>query len=266
LLLGFHAIAVILPMLWLIASSFKNSWGIFQNPWAMPDKLRWVNYANAWRVGNLGWKFVNSIMVSFSSLALALILGSMVAYVVGRFFFPARRLVYFSFVGGMALPAFLGIVPLFLLMQNLHLYGTRYGLIAVYVTYSLPFSVFVLTGFFRTLPHELAEAASMDGASPFLTFWRIMLPLAKPGLITAGTFVFISLWNEYPIALVLLGNNEATHTLPLGIANLAMTQKYQADWGALFAALAIGILPTVLLYTVFQRQIQGGLTAGAIKG
>src|SRR5690606_14304077 len=126
------------------------------------------------------------------------------------------------------------------------LLGTRVGLVLVYVAFSLSFTIFVLTGFFRTLPWELAEAAVIDGCTPAQVFWRIMLPLAKPGMATAGIFVFIGLWNEYPLALVLL-SDESTHTLPLGIANLTMTHKYAADWGALFAGLTIGVSSTLML-------------------
>lgn len=263
--LAVYAAIVIYPMVWLLSTSLKDSWSIFQNPWAFPVKINWQNYPNAWTKGELGFKFLNSVIVDVISLALILAVSAMAAYVLARFTFPGSRLFYYLFLGGMALPVFLGIIPLFSMMSRMHLLNSRSGLVIAYVSYSLSFTIFVLTGFFKTLPTQLAEAAAIDGSSPFGTFWRIMLPLAKPGLVTAGIFVFIGLWNEYPLALVLIAKNEL-HTLPLGIANLTMTQKYQADWGALFASLAIGILPTVILYTVFQRQIQAGLTAGAVKG
>lgn len=265
ILLGIHAILVAYPMFWLLSTSLKSSWGIMTDPWAVPESPHWVNYINAWTKGELGRKFMNSVYMDTIALAAILIIASMAAYCIGRFRFRGNRAFYYTFVGGMALPAFLGIVPLFMLMSRLQLLNTQHGLVIVYVAYSLPFTIFVLTGFFRTLPNELAEAAVIDGCSPFGVFWKVMLPLAKPGMVTAGTFVFISLWNEYPLALVLL-STEKLQTLPLGIANLTMTQKYQADWGALFAGLAIGVIPTVLLYSVFQKQIQSGLTAGAVKG
>lgn len=290
LLLVLHGILVVYPMFWLLSTSFKDSWGIFKSPWTLPEEVRWgervpLNYENAWTKGELGPKFLNSVIVSFTSLAALLAIGSMAAYVLGRFAFRGNRALYFLFLGGMALPAFLGIVPLSLMLGRFNgllasldlpqtlwesesgygLHLAHLGILGVYVAYSLPFTVFVLTGFFRTLPHELAEAAIVDGASPYTIFWRIMLPLAKPGMVTAGTFVFIGLWNEYPLAFVLLANDRL-HTLPLGIANLTMTQKYQSDWGALFAGLAIIVIPTIVIYTAFQRQIQAGLTAGAVKG
>lgn len=267
--LGIHALLVLYPMVWLLTTSLKESWGIFQSPWGLPDTAQWGNYPRAWTTASLGAKFLNSLLVCGISLVLILSVAAMAAYVLGRFAFPGRRGLLAVFAGGMALPAFLGIVPLFELLTQLRLLNTQPGIILVYTAFSLPFTVFLLTGFFRTLPHQLAEAAVIDGCSPFAVFWRVMLPLAKPGLVTAGTFVLISLWNEYPLAQVLLQNTEGgrdIQTLPLGIANLTMTQKYQSDWGTLFAGLTIGVLPTVVLYTLFQKQIQAGLTAGAVKG
>lgn len=262
--LGTYALIVIYPMLWLFATSLKDSWSIFKDPWALPEKLHWVNYVNAWTTGALAGKFWNSLLVDSVALVLILFLSSMTAYALGRFRFPGDRALYYLFLSGMALPVFLGVIPLFRLMNQIGLLDNRTGLLIAYVAFSLSFTIFVLTGFFRTMPGELAEAAAIDGCSPFATFWRIMLPLAKPGLTTAGIFVFIGLWNEYPLALVLI-TTDNLQTLPLGIARLTMTQKYQSDWGALFASLAISVLPTIIAYTIFQRQIQHGLTAGALK-
>lgn len=276
--LSLHALVVAYPLSWLLTTSLKDSWSIFKSPWALPETMRWVNYLNAWVKGALGWKFWNSFVVDSIALVLILLIASMASYALARFRFRGNRFLYYLFVSGMALPVFLGIIPLFLLMRQLQipaipplgwethsLLDTRVGLILVYVAYSLAFTTFILYGFFRTLPGELAEAAAIDGCSPFGVFWKIMFPLARPGLVTAGIFVFIGLWNEYPLALVLL-NSESIQTLPIGIANLTMSQQYQADWGALFAGLSIVVIPTICVYALFQKEIQAGLTAGAIKG
>lgn len=259
------AAVVVYPMLWLFTTSLKDAWSIFRDPWALPDKLQFGNYVHAWTKGELGHKFANSVVVDIISLLGILILSAMTAYVLARFAFPGNKAIFYLFLGGMALPVFLAIIPLFQMMKSMSLLNSRIGLIIVYVSYSFSFTVFVLTGFFKTLPSGLAEAAAIDGATPSGTFWRVMLPLAKPGLVAAGIFVFIGLWNEYPLALVLISSNEL-QTLPLGIANLTMTQKYQSDWGALFASLSIAVIPTIVLYAIFQKQIEEGLTAGAIKG
>jgi len=264
-LLGGHGLLVLFPMLWLLTTSLKDTWSIFKDPWKLPETLQWVNYSKAWISGGLGWKFWNSMVVDLVALTVILLVAAMAAYALARFKFPGNRVIYYLFLSGMALPVFLAIVPLFMLMTDLHLLNTRVGLITIYVAYMLSFPIFILYGFFKTLPGELAEAALIDGCTPFGVFWRVMLPLAKPGLVTAGIFVFIGLWNEYPLALVFLSKGEL-QTLPVGIASLTMTQRYQADWGALFAALTISVIPTVFFYTLFQRQIQAGLTAGAVKG
>lgn len=271
--LSFYALLVIYPMFWMLMTSLKDSWGIFTRPWGLPESPNWINYRNAMVKGELWQKIWNSVLVDGTALVLILLFSAMAAYVLGRFRFRGNRALFYLFLSGMTVPVFLAVVPLFIMMNQIGIPGTdirmlntRTGLMIIYVAYSLSFTIFVLTGFFRSLPWELAEAAVIDGCKPSQVFWKIMLPLAKPGLATAGIFVFIGLWNEYPLALVLMSQNENVQTLPLGIANLTMTQKYQSDWGALFAGLTIGILPTLILYMFFQRQIQEGLTAGAVKG
>lgn len=286
LVLALGSLLVIYPMFWLLTTSLKDSWGIFKSPWGLPHNIQWENYKKAMAPldqapgappkdffkDGMAHKIWNSLWIDSVSLFVILLLSSMAAYVFGRFRFRGSRGLFAMFLSGMTIPVFLAVVPLFILMNQIplpftggHLLGTRFGLLVVYVAYSLSFTIFVLTGFFRSLPWELSEAAVIDGCTPSQTFWRIMLPLAKPGLATAGIFVFIGLWNEYPLAKVLVQTEEA-QTLPLGIANLTMAQKYAADWGVLFAGLVIGILPTFIMYVFFQRQIQAGLTAGAVKG
>ncbi len=265
LILVFYALIVTYPMLWLIVASLKSSYELFDNPWAMPASPQWGNYVNAWTQAGIGQCFVNSVFVTAVSMFFILLIGSMAAYALARFVFWGRDALYSGFTAGMMFPVFLGIVPLFLLLNRLHMTDNYFGLIIVYIAYSLPFTVFILTGFFKTLPHELAEAGQIDGCSQFTVFWRIMLPLAKPGLVAAGIFNFFGIWNEYPLALVIISSNEL-RTLPLGIANLMMVQQYQTDWGALFAGLVIVMVPILLVYLLFQRQITEGLTAGALKG
>jgi len=271
-IMGLLSLLVIYPMFWLLMSALKDSWSIFKAPWALPENLHWINFENAWKKGALGAKLWNSLLIDAASMLLILACALPAAYVLGRFRFRGSRALYTYMVAGLALPVFLGIVPLFLLLGKLHvpgttwaLLGTRTGLVLVYAAFSLSFTIFVMVGFYRGLSGELAEAAVVDGCSAPRIFWSIMLPLSKPGIATASIFCFIGLWNEYPLALVLMPT-EAGQTLPLGIANLTMTQKYQADWGALFAGLTIGIVPAIVLFLLFQKHIQAGLTAGAIKG
>ena len=165
----------------------------------------------------------------------------------------------------MLFPVFLALVPLFFLLNTMHMYGTFQGLIVVYVAFSLPFTVFFLTGFFRTIPSALHEAAIIDGANQYQVFYKIMLPLAKAGLLSMGIFNFLGQWNQYILPLVLLTDSKK-YVISQGLAFLALEQKYQNDWSGLFAAIVIVMIPTLLIYILFQSQIQKGLTAGALKG
>jgi N-acetylglucosamine transport system permease protein len=263
--LGAYAILVILPIVWLMASSLKTDTEIFTRPWGLPAAPQWANFSRAWVQANIGVYFLNSVLVTVVSVFLILLISAMAAYVLARFVFPGSALLHRVFLFGMMFPVFLGIVPLYLLLSRMRMLDTYFGLITVYVAYSLSFTIFVLTGFFKTLPGELAEAGLIDGCSHASVFFRIMLPLAKPGMITAGIFNLFGIWNEYPLALVII-SSDRLWTLPLGLAKLTIMQQYETDWGALCAALVIVTVPALIAYLLFQRRITDGLTAGALKG
>ncbi len=265
LLVGAFTLSVLLPLLWVLLSSVKPGADILGDPWGLPSQLRWENYSNAWREAGIGRAFLNSLIVTVASLVILLPIGAMAAYVLAKYVFRGSKTILATFLGGMMFPHFLVIVPLFLMLRDLKMLDTLQGLVIVYVAYSLSFTVFVLTGFFQTLPDELGEAAMLDGCGHAGTFWRIMLPLARPGMIVVGIFNAIGLWNEYGFALVLLSSEER-HTLPQGIANLTMTQQYQADWGALFAGLVIVMTPVLVVYWIFRDKVHETMLAGAVKG
>jgi N-acetylglucosamine transport system permease protein len=261
----FFAATVVLPLLWVLMTSLKSGHEIFGSPWTLPAEPQWANYSNAWSQAGIGRYFTNSLIVTVGTLVLLIPAGAMAAYVFARYPFRGSKTLFGAFLGGMMFPHFLVVVPLFLMLRGMSLLNTKEGLILVYVAYSLSFTVFVLTGFFQTLPGELAEAAMIDGCGHAGTFWRVMLPLAKPGLIVVGVFNAIGLWNEYGLALVLM-NKEQERTLPLGIADLVMNQHYESDWGALFAGLVIVMLPVLFVYWIFRDKIHETMLAGALKG
>lgn len=258
------AIGIVLPMGWVVLASLKTGHEITTSPWALPASPQWSNYSRAWQEAGIGRYFVNSFLVTVATLAILLPVGAMAAYVLAKHPFRGSRTVFGMFLGGMMFPNLLVIVPLFLLLRSMHLLDTKEGLVAVYVAYSLSFTIFVLTGFFQTLPDELAEAASLDGATHAGTFWKIMLPLARPGVLVVAIFNAIGLWNEYSLAKVLI-SSEANTTLPLGLDRLTMTQHYQSDWGALFAALVLVMAPVLALYWPFRDKIAETMVAGAVK-
>ncbi|MBX7131589.1 MAG: carbohydrate ABC transporter permease [Fimbriimonadaceae bacterium] len=263
--LALFALTVIVPLIWVLATSLKSSDEIFRTPWGLPSNPQWQNYPKAWGEAKIGSYFLNSLIATVGTLVLLLPIGAMAAYVFAKYPFRGSKTLFGTFLGGMMFPNFLVIVPLFFLMKNLHLLDTRVGLILVYVAYSLSFTIFVMTGFFQSLPDELMEAAHLDGCTHASTFWKVMLPLARPGLIVVGIFNAIGLWNEYSLALVLLAKDQ-TRTLPLGIADMVQTQHYQSDWGALFAGLVIVMLPVLVVYWIFRDKIHETMLAGAVKG
>ena len=259
------AVTVIFPMIWMIYSSFKTDQELFFSPWAPPVELQWDNFARAWTKAHVGDYLLNTLIVVVPALLLTLIISAMAAYVLARFEFVGRRFLFYLFLSGMLFPVFLALVPLFNLVNQLKMLNTFHGLIIVYIAYSLPFTIFFLTGFFKTLPTEIEESAIMDGANPYQVFFKVMLPMASPGLISMGIFNFLGMWNQYILPLVLI-SDESKYMLSQGLAFMLFKQFYENDWSALFAALTIIMVPTLIVYITFQKQIQDGITTGALKG
>ncbi|MEV8635128.1 carbohydrate ABC transporter permease [Streptosporangium sp. NPDC051023] len=259
------ALLVVLPLLWTLLASFKDNTEIFGDALQLPAELRWDNWARAWGRANVGTYMLNTVVVVAAGTFGTMLFGSMAAYVLARYRFPGNRLIYYLFVSGMAFPVFLALVPLFFVVDQVGLLNTHTGLVLVYIAYSLPFTIFFLASFFRTLPTSVAEAAMIDGASHVRTFFQVMLPMAKPGLISITIFNVLGQWNQYLLPLVLLSGAKDKWVITQGIADISTIAGYEADWPALFAALSMSIIPVVIVYAVFQRQIQSGLTSGALK-
>ena len=264
-LVGVWALIVIFPFVWMVLTAFKADPEIISSPWALPAALQWDNFARAWNEARIGRFFVNTLLVLAGSLTGTLVVSAMASYVLARFEFPGRQVIFYAIIAGLMFPVFLALVPLYFLVNDLGMLGTYQGLILVYIAYSLPFTIFFLTGFFKSLPGDLAEAAALDGASQFQIFFQVMLPLAKSGLIAMGIFNFLGQWNQFLLPLVLLPD-ENKYLLSQGLYFLAVQQGYQNDYGALFAAMVITMLPTLVVYALFQRRLESGLTAGALKG
>ncbi|WP_086824019.1 carbohydrate ABC transporter permease [Allokutzneria sp. NRRL B-24872] len=258
------AVMVAFPLVWAVISSLKTDEQILTSPWSLPDRPHLENWSRAWDQASIGQYFLNSLVVVGGALALTMLLGSLVAYALARYSFPGNRFLYYLFVSGMLFPMFLALVPLFFVVKQLGLLGSYPGLILVYTAYALPFTVFFLTGFFRTLPNEVAESAALDGCSHTGIFFRVMLPMAKPGLISVGIFNFLGLWNQYLLPLV-LNPDPSKYVLAQGLAALSVSQGYRGDFSGLFAGLTIAMLPVLVVYLVFQRRIRSGLTAGAVR-
>lgn len=258
------AVVTALPLLWAVVSSFKSDTEILNEPWSPPSTLRFENWERAWTAASIGRYFLNSLIVVGGALILTMLLGGLVAYALARYEFRGNRVIYYVFVAAMFFPVFLALVPLFFVVRQLGLLGTYPGLILVYTAYAVPFTVFFLHSFFRTLPGEIAEAAFLDGCSHGAVFFRVMLPLARPGLFAVGIFNFLGLWNQYLLPLV-LNPDPDRYVLAQGLAALSVSQGYRSDWSGLFAGLTIAMLPVLIAYVAFQRHIRAGMTAGAVK-
>jgi len=262
------AIMIVFPLCWILLSAFKNNGEIGASAWSWPSHWSFGAFDRAWHKG-IGDYFANTVIVMIFSVPLTMLFGSMVAYVLARYEFPGNRFFYYLFVGGAMFPYFLALVPLFFMVKNLGMLNTYQGLILVYIAYSLPFTTFFMHSFFKTLPTAVHEAAVLDGASHTRTFFQVMVPMAKPGLLSVGIFNVLGQWNQYILPVTLMQQQSSTdkdHSmLAQGLVNLALQQGYSGDYPALFAGMVIAMLPVLVVYLSFQRQVQAGLTAGTLK-
>ncbi len=279
------SILVVGPLLWTLMTSLKTTREITASSIAPPKALLtdpetgsfslsylFQNYINAWTSDNFGRYFFNTFFVVTAAMLLVMLLGAMCAYVLARYQFKGSQLIYYLMLAGLTFPIFLAIVPLYQVLKTLPLpwapngvfLGTFEGLILTYVAFALPFTVFFLYAFFRTLPQEIAEAAQVDGAGHWTTFFRIMLPMAKPGLSSIAIFNFLGLWNQLLLPLA-LNTKEEQYVLAQGVFNFANKAKYEVDFGSLFAAVIITVVPVLIIYMIFQRQLQGSVSQGTMK-
>jgi N-acetylglucosamine transport system permease protein len=257
--------SVTFPLLWTVLTSLKTSRELFTTTWGLPEVIQWGNYARAWQKMKVDTYIFNSVYISIISLALMMLFGSMAAYVLARISFRGSRVLYFFFIAGLMVPGFLALIPAWFLHRSIGTMGTHSALIIQNIAGGMPFTIFMLCSFFKTLPRELEEAAIIDGANRYQVFFRVMLPLAQSGILTVSVFNFLSVWNEYLWALVNI-SKDSLKTLPIGMANLLQQGQYSTDWGALFAGFVIMLVPTFLVYALFQSRLTEGITVGALKG
>ena len=263
-LLSIWSIIVIVPFLWVVLSSFKTTKEILASPFSLPAHWQFDNYAHAWTDAGIRQFFLNTVIVVGVALVLVMALGSMCAYVLARFKFPGARFIYYLMLAGLTFPIFLAIVPLFFVLKNIGLINTLPGLIMVYVAFALPFTVFFLYAFFKTLPDDVHEAALIDGAGEWRAFFRIMLPMARPGMAAVAIFNFLGLWNQFLLP-VALNTDQSRYVLTQGMASFASQAGYAVDFGALFAAVVITVVPVLIVYVIFQRRLEGSVSRGTFR-
>ena len=251
------------PLFWMISSSFKSLGDFLVNRWLLPRKFTLKNYIDAWKKIRLYTFFFNSVIVTGASVVLMVSVGSMAGYAIARFDFRGRDGVLYYFIGGQVIPAIIALIPLIILLKSLGLMNTHLGIILVYIGGGLPFTVFMLQGFFKTIPRELEDAARIDGAGEMLTFIRIMLPMARPALATLIIFQSMWVWNEFLFAFVFLRSKELR---TLTVAVFSVMGQWSTNFPLLFAGLSISTMPIIVLYVLASKQLIKGITAGAVKG
>lgn len=256
-------ITYILPLLWVFNVSFKTNKEIFTAPFALPQNITFDNYSFAWTAGHLGIATLNSLIVCVVALVLGTIIGSMAAFGIARMRWKGSKIAMTYFLTGMMIPIHCVLIPLFTRFANIGLSNTLVGLILPYLTFSLPITIFIMTGFFTGIPNELIECACMEGANIFQIFFKICLPLSKTGLFVTGLMTFIGNWNELLLAMVFISDDEKK-TLPVSLSKFV--GPYNTNYSQMFAAIIIAIIPTVIVYCAFSNKIVDGLTAGAVKG
>lgn len=259
------SLIVLYPLFWNLASSLKSNEEILSSPWTLPSVLRFDNYARAFAQAHIGDYLLNSVLVTALALCLLSFLSLTTAYAISRFAGRLSRAIKSLYMAGLFIQTPVILVPLFLMLSGAGLSDNRPVLALVYAVGALPFSVYLLAGYLASVPRDFEESATIDGCGRYGILFRIVVPLVQPGLITVLIFNFFSFWNEYPVALTLI-YSDAKKTLPSGISNLYEVARYATDWGALFAALAIILVPTIAVYAATQKRLTSGVMMGGLKG
>ncbi len=263
ILLALMMVIYLAPLLWTVMVSFKTNAEIFTSPFALPQVIQLGNYIVAWTAGHLGTATMNSFLVCLVTLALSMVLGAMISFAIGVMRWKASGAVLTYFLMGMMIPVHCVLIPLFTRFARMGLSNSLIGLIIPYLTFSLPVTIFIMTGFFRSMPHELVESACIDGANIYQIFAEVALPLARTGFFVTGLMTFVGNWNELLLAMVFI-SDDSKKTLPVSLSKFV--GPYNTNYSQMFAAIVLAIIPTVVVYCCFSNQIVDGLTAGAVKG
>lgn len=271
------ALMIIVPVTWVFMASFKENVEFYGNPWTLPKGLNWQNFVDAWTTAKMGDYMLTSVMVTALSLAILLVVALPASYVLARFAFKGRAFIKTGFMAGLFINVNYIVVPIFLMLRDgnttmKQIFGSGFLLnnpvilAVVYASTALPFTIYLLSSYFVTLPKAYEEAAYIDGAGYGKTMLQIIFPMAKPSIITVILFNFLSFWNEYIISMTLMSSVKGPKTLPVGLLNLMQAQQSAANYGPMYAGLVLVMLPTLILYICVQNQLTKGMTMGGLKG
>lgn len=270
------AVTILVPVLWVFVASVKENSEFYGNPWTLPKGLYFQNFADAWQKASMGSYMLNSLIVTALALVLLIVIALPAAYVLARFKFRTRAFMNTMFMAGLFINVNYIVVPIFLMLNRGDTFLRRildrpfflnnlFILALVYASTALPFTIYLLSGYFKSLAKDYEEAAYVDGAGYFYTMTRVILPMAKPSIVTIILFNFLSFWNEYIISMTLITKQEMK-TLPVGLMSLMAAQKSAVQYGQLYAGLVIVMLPTLILYMCVQKKLTQGMTLGGLKG
>lgn len=266
LLIGIWVLFTIFLLVWIVAASLSTAPEIMKGEvFKFATGFHLENYVSAWQSNNISVFFMNSLLYSIVSMVFTIAISAPAAYVLSRFTFVGNGMMKSGFIVAMSIPQVMIVLPLFSIATATHLTGSRIVLILLYIGMQVPYTTTFLMTFFKNLSRTYEEAAAIDGCSPMKTFWRIMFPLAQPGLITVAIFNFMNVWNEYFISLIFASSADKMPVGP-GLKSVLTAMQYTGDWGGLFAAVVIVFLPTLLLYIFLSEKIIAGVTGGGIKG
>lgn len=275
--LALLAITVLVPVAWVFLASLKENREFYGNPWSLPQGLYFKNFAEAWGKAKMGEYMLNSVIVTATALVLLLAIALPAAYCLARFKFRGRKIINTMFVTGLFINVNYIVVPIFLMLKDADVFlnsifgsgfllNNLFVLALVYASTALPFTIYLLSSYFVTLPFDFEEAAYIDGAGYFSTMLKIIFPMARPSIITVILFNFLSFWNEYIVSLTLLSAAGGKKTLPVGLINLMQGQQAKAQYGIMYAGLVLVMLPTLILYILVQKKLTEGMTVGGVKG
>ncbi len=270
-------VLIVIPVAWVFMASIKQNSEFYGNPWALPQGIHLQNFVDAWTKARMGDYFMTSIIVTAVALAILLVVALPAAYVLSRYKFIGSKALNTGFMAGLFINVNYIVVPIFLMFVTAdkflkEVFGAGFFLNNPFVvslvlaSTTLPFTIYLLSGYFATLPKDYEEAAYVDGAGYFTTMVRIIMPMAKPSIVTVILFNFLSYWNEYIISMTMLSEPDGARTLPVGLLNLMKAQNAKAEYGQMYAGLVMVMVPTLILYICVQKKLTQGMTLGGLKG
>ncbi len=262
LLLLVYFILILYPLVWMVLSSLKTEREFFRNIWGLPAEFQFQNYAKAWKMGISDY-FLNSVLVTISTIALTLTIAVLAAFGMVRYDFPGKNLIFLLGMGGMMFSAQVALIPLYRVIQNLRIHDTYWAMILPYAAFRMSITLMLVRSYFLSIPKEMYESATIDGCSSLQTLWHIYLPISKPILLTAAILIAYYSWNEFLFSIIFI-DTRALKTIPSGL--MVFRDALNTDFSLLFAGLTISAIPMIAVFILMQKQFIRGLASGAVKG